>query len=314
MKKYIIIILFIIIPIISFGETITLQDGTVIKGKIISQDKNKVEIETLYGLNTINRLFIKSIEYENLTPVYDKPPTAPTPPKAVEIPSPPPKAVTPPPAPAPVAPVTPYVAPPPRVDYTYVPPKRNYKKNKDFFVLSFAMGIFGIKDDNDKNKDQSLVLLGASFKYFDYDDVFGFGMNIIGKTNKNLSYNDKYGLVDGKLSWTSFGTTLFIRYPESSVSPYFGIGMNINSLKFERNSEPTIQSYSYQFTVSDYTESKKKATLMGGHFDLGLDFYLSNVFCIDIGVRSYFLEKTDKEPFDKFKYFSSFYANFGFMF
>ena len=59
--------LFFILPALASADKITLQDGSKIIGHIISEDALKVFIETMYGKLSIKRVFIKSVEYENIS-------------------------------------------------------------------------------------------------------------------------------------------------------------------------------------------------------------------------------------------------------
>lgn len=65
LKKLVCILVLFLCGLYAFSETIHLKDGSIISGKIISQDEKEMVVETNFGRVVIKKSDIKSVDYEN---------------------------------------------------------------------------------------------------------------------------------------------------------------------------------------------------------------------------------------------------------
>jgi outer membrane protein W len=328
MKNYLyIILLLVLFPALVNAETLYLQDGTIIKGKIKKADNEFLWFETLYGTNKIKKIFIKKIEYENLSPVYDK--TSPSTKHKTIVPSTKkknattiqPKKYNHRPKPRQYPKVKP--TPKPRKYYGYNKYKYSKPKKKYFTLLNFNWQFSNIEDitiheedaDGNNKTTNTMTLYGISFKFFEWSSIWGFGMNFIGNKN-HITFEDKnQNLSKGNFTWTTMAATFYFRIPNSYFSPYVGFGGNINIMEYERTSvTPSIASYSYNTIGIVSSQEKHDENRLGGHIDIGMELYLWKVLVLDLGMRYYSIKESQNMPFNKFNTFNTTYFNLGLMF
>ncbi len=329
MKKILLIILLLVLPMMVMSETIVLQDGTVIKGKIVKMNDEQVVIETFYGRQLIRKFFIKSIEYESLGPKkpVEPPPVVepePEPKPAPEVVKPvPPAKIEKPPVEKPVI-TPPVIKPKPEIHKkpykrSYPRPyKKPYKKklrkhDKVYFQIGFIGTMFGMNDNFGK---QTLGLYGISFKLFQKKSWWAFGIDVLGSGEREIGFIDDSGLLhEGNLNWSTVNLTYYLRYPSNILSPYIGIGVGWNFFEYvEKSYDYTDYASSYYYSTLYYDEEEagNEKSIPFIHADLGVELYLAEVITIGTGVRIFAQKKSDDKLYKYFnKPYTGFYFNFG---
>lgn len=72
MKLFLTAVLIVFISALAMAETIKLIDGSIIKGKIVSQDERSIIVETALGELKIDKSTVQSIEYRESSPAQPR--------------------------------------------------------------------------------------------------------------------------------------------------------------------------------------------------------------------------------------------------
>lgn len=72
LRKLVCILVLLLCGLRVFSETINLNDGSIISGKIISQDEKEIVVETSFGKVVIKKTDIKNIDYSNSQTIEKK--------------------------------------------------------------------------------------------------------------------------------------------------------------------------------------------------------------------------------------------------
>ena len=136
-------------------------------------------------------------------------------------------------------------------------------------------------------------------------------MNAVSKVGYPLISNVDETKRTGTLKWTTISSTLFIRYPDSFISPYFGIGINYNFLKYK-----DVESENLNSNINNSLIKKEdiREELAGGNLNIGIEIFISKVAYIELGFKKYYIGNSEKSIFKEIKDIYSYYLDTGLLF